>query len=55
MSARDDLPGHVAAASDEVQRAWIEAYDVALEDHGDEARAHRAADEAIGYSGGDET
>lgn len=27
MSGRDDLPGHVAEASEEVQRAWIEAYD----------------------------
>lgn len=55
MSGRDDLPGHVAEASEEVQRAWIEAYDVALEAHGDEARAHRTADEAIGRTGAGET
>lgn len=55
MSGRDDLPGHVAEAPEDVQRAWIEAYDTAVEDGGDDARAHRAANGAIGHVGADET
>lgn len=61
MTARPDLPAHVSAASQDAQRAWIETYDEALEDHGDEARAQSAADDALGAveastapSGGDE-
>lgn len=46
MTARDDLPPEVAASSEAAQRAWIEAYDVALEQHGDEQRARAAADGA---------
>ena len=30
MSGRDDLPEHVAAASEEAQAAWIAAYDAVI-------------------------
>jgi cation transport regulator ChaB len=46
MTARDDLPAEVAASSEAAQRAWIDAYDVAIEEHGDEKRARAAADAA---------
>ncbi len=47
MTGRDDLPAHVREASEAGQRAWIEAYDEELEDHGDEARARAAADAVL--------
>jgi hypothetical protein len=52
MSGRDDLPEHVAAASEEAQAAWIAAYDAAVYQDGDEVRAWAAADEAMRTSGG---
>ena len=52
MTARDDLPAHLRDAPDAVQSAWIEAYDEALERHGDEARAREAADAAAAAHGG---
>lgn len=47
MSARDDLPAHVADAPEARQRAWIEAYDSAVHQDGDDERARRIADEAM--------
>jgi hypothetical protein len=52
MSGRDDLPEHVAAASEEAQAAWIAAYDASIYQDGDEERARAAADEAMRGSGG---
>lgn len=49
---RDDLPEHVAGASEEAQAAWIAAYDASIYQDGDEERARRAADEAMGATGG---
>lgn len=51
MTGRDDLPAHVRDAPEADQRAWIEAYDEELEDHGDEARARAAADGVLGRGG----
>ena len=57
MSERDDLPAHVADAPEARQRAWIEAYDAAVYQDGDDKRARRIADEAMASvpEPGDET
>ena len=52
MTGRDDLPEHVAVASEEAQAAWIAAYDAAVYQDGDEDTARRAADEAMRAIGG---
>jgi hypothetical protein len=49
---RDDLPEHVAAATEEAQAAWIAAYDASIYADGDEERARRAADDAMRAAGG---